>query len=148
MHSAPTGRAALRNGQWPLDCLLGLPAWPAGPAWASVLPAWAPVLPFLAFRAPFGRHLDAKWTPVGRQTGASWTAKTAASVNVRLQDAKTAAESHRTPCQRHFCRRMATICNTSIYIRELSTSVNLPIGLKRELSMSVNLPIGLVEQEY
>ena len=57
---------------------------------------------------PSGRHLDAKWTPVGRQVGASWTAKTAASVNVRLKDAKTAAKSHRTPCQQYFCRRMAT----------------------------------------
>ena len=56
-----------------LDCPVGLPAWPAGPVWASVLLAWASVLPFLAFRTPVGRQLDANWTPIGRQVGAKWT---------------------------------------------------------------------------
>ena len=32
---------------------LGLPAWPAGPAWAPVLPAWASVLPFLGLSTAF-----------------------------------------------------------------------------------------------
>ena len=41
-----------------------------------------------------------KWAP-------SCTAKTAASVNIRLQDTKTAAKSHRTPGQQYFCRRVS-----------------------------------------
>ena len=72
---------------------------------------------------PAGRQLHANWTPIGRQLDAkwapSWTVKTAASVNVRLKDAKTAAKSHRTPCQQYFCRRMATyaaLVYTHIYI--------------------------------
>ena len=48
---------------------VGLPAWPAGPAWVSVLPAWASGLPVLAFRAPVGRQLDVKWTLSERQVG-------------------------------------------------------------------------------
>ena len=47
----------------PLGGLLGLPAWTAGPAWASVLPV-------LAFRTPVGCQLDAKWTSIGRQVSA------------------------------------------------------------------------------
>ena len=92
----------------PLGRLLGLPIWPAGPARASALPSWASVLPVLACRTPIGRQLDAKWAP-------SWSAKTAASVNIRLKDAKTAAKSHRTPCQQYVCRRMATYA-TLVYI--------------------------------
>ena len=38
------------NACWTLRSI-GLPAWPAGPAWAPVLPAWASVLPFLS-RSP------------------------------------------------------------------------------------------------
>ena len=49
--------------QCPLGRPVGLPAWPAGPARASVLPV-------LACRAPVGRQLDASWTTVGRQLDA------------------------------------------------------------------------------
>ena len=76
--------------QCPLGRQVGLPARPAGPAWASVLPV-------LAYRASVGRQLNVKWTPSERQVNAkldSWTAKTTASVDVRLKDAKTAAMSY------------------------------------------------------
>ena len=53
-----------------LDCPVGLPTWPAGHAWASVLPTWASVLPFLACRTPSGRQLGANWAPIGRQLDA------------------------------------------------------------------------------
>ena len=50
---------------------------------------------------PAGRQLDANWTP-------SWTAKTAASADERLKNAKTAAKLNRTLCQQCFCRCIAT----------------------------------------
>ena len=85
VQSSPTGRPKSRTLRCPLGRPFGLPALPAGPAWASALLSWASVPPVLAFRTPVGRELDAKGAP-------SWTAKTGASVNIRLEDPKSAAK--------------------------------------------------------
>ena len=61
---------------------------------------------------PAGRQLDANWAAVGRQVDAnwtpSWTAKTAASADICLKNAKTAAKSSRMPWQQYVCRCIAT----------------------------------------
>ena len=81
-----------------------------GASWAS-LGSLGRILGQLgASWVPIGRQLGAKWMPHGRHMGAkwasselqvglpSWTATTAASFNILLKNAKTAAKSYSTPC--------------------------------------------------
>ena len=69
---------------------------------------------------PPGRQLDTNWKQIGRQVDAkwapSWTAKTAASADVRLKNATTAAKLNRTPCQQCLCRCIATGSRLYTYI--------------------------------
>ena len=72
----------------PLGLHLGL----LGASWANLRPSGRQMG---SKWTPSGRQMDAEWTSFGRQVGlSSWTATTAANVNVRLKNATTAAMCH------------------------------------------------------
>ena len=102
-----------------LDCLLGLPSWPAGPAWASVLPSRASVLLFLGLSTAFPGLQDANWTPIGRQMDANWTPSERQN---GYQCQRTSLERQNScQVQQNALPTMllspdGDICNTSIYI--------------------------------
>ena len=112
VHSSLTRSPNLRSFFWALGRPLGLPAWPAGPSWPSVLPPWASVLPFLAFRTPFGRQVDASWTPIGRQLDCQNSCHCQRTSEGRQDSCQVPQNALPTV----FLSPDGDICNTSIYI--------------------------------
>ena len=97
----------------PLDVILGPPGRLLGSTWASWAPPGPTWGPLGAKWAPNGRLLDAKWTPSERQVGLPQRLQISTH-SLRTSQQLPNPTEHLASST--FCRRMATLCNTSIYI--------------------------------